>query len=208
MADEDHTARNIAIAGGVLAAAYFLLRPAQAAVVDEHGCHTLSGEVWCENTASCIVPSAGDTCIQPGGTGVEQTQTITPTECVGDGRGLIEIRAPVGSTYAGMGPWGWFTGTDANDEPNMLMVDETGSACMITDVCGYVGGQWKVRVKLPDGMTVKESPVFDFSQQGPNKNAACYYLFDVNALLAQGQSFSAAGRPLAQPYRERMRGIY
>lgn len=188
---EDHTVRNIAIVGGVLAAAYFLLRPAQAAAVtDIHGCYTLSGEVWCDTTTSCIKPSEGTPCPPP----VQETPPpiAPPAACVGDGRGLMEIRAPSGSVYAAKGPWGWFGGTDDLGNPVMTPMD-AGAACIITDVC-WGGAGWKIIVRLPDG-TTKDSGVFDFSQYPApaEKNAACYYLFDVTPVATQpatGQSFA------------------
>jgi hypothetical protein len=105
------------------------------------------------------------------------TSTLTPGSCVGDGRALMEIHAPAGSTWAGMGPWGWFYGVDANGNPNMLPVDPSGISCIIADVCGYRGGQWRIIVKLPGG-TTSDSGIFDMSQQPAVNNAACYYSFD------------------------------
>jgi RHS repeat-associated protein len=106
--------------------------------------------------------------------------------CVGDGisQGLMEIHAPLGSGWAGMGPWGWFHGIDASGIPIFLPTDPSGVTCVLVDVCGYVGGQWQIGVELPDG-SVKDSGIFDFTQYPapPGKNAQCYYLFDATSGL-------------------------
>lgn len=126
------------------------------------------------------------------------TSTLTPSSCVGDGRGLMEIHAPAGSTWAGMGPWGWFYGVDSNGNPNMLSVDPSGITCIITDVCGYQGGQWRIIVKLPDG-TTRDSGIFDMSQQSAGNNAACYYSFDASGTPPPTPQLSATAVVISAP---------
>ncbi len=72
--------------------------------------------------------------------------------CVGDGRGLMEIHAPLGSGWAAGGPWGWFHGVGANGIPIFIPTDPSGVTCVIVDVCGWTGSQWQIGVSCLTGL--------------------------------------------------------
>lgn len=122
--------------------------------------------------------------------------------CVGDGvnRGLMEIRAPVNSGWAGMGPWGWFSGV-ANGIPIFRPTDPSGVTCVIVDVCGWYGSPWRIAVRLPDG-SIKDSGIFDFSQYPapPGSNAQCYYVFEASSGLPSINVQSLFGSPSSNRY--------
>jgi len=63
--------------------------------------------------------------------------------CVGDNRGMIDLRAPVGSTYHITGPWGDFT------DGAFVPMTNGGQSCIYVDGCW--GGGFTVYVKTPDG---------------------------------------------------------
>ena len=121
--------------------------------------------------------------------------------CVGDGRGLMEIHAPLGSGWAAGGPWGWFHGVGANGIPIFIPTDPSGVTCVIVDVCGWTGSQWQIGVRLPDG-TDQYSPIFDFSQfpAPPGRNAQCYYLFEASGGLPSINVPSLFGSPSSNHY--------
>src|SRR5512136_960030 len=129
--------------------------------------------------------------------------------CVGDGRALLEIHAPVGSMWAGMGPWGWFYDTDASGNPLWKQTDPSGVTCVIADVCGYPGGQWEIRVKQPDG-TIKSSGIYDLSQYPApaGRNAQCFYLFDAGSGGSPPTTTFVALNPTVKPDPPLMRASY